>query len=227
MKKKCIALLLMAGLCVSQQQVARADPITVIIKTAVTKVLKAMDLAVQKLQTATIKLQNIQKALENVMSQLNLDEIYAWTAQQKELFDGYYQELWAVKSYLAYFKKTRDIIDRQLLMVDEYKRAMALFSKDKNLLEDPARMRFITNVYDGLLLESVRNVGQISMIISSFSTQMSDAKRLEFIHMTADAVDRNLNDLRSFTREQIMLSLEKARDAHELSTLKSYYGITD
>lgn len=227
MKKKCIALLLIAGLCVGQQQVARADPITLIIKAAVTKVLKAMDLAVQRLQTATIKLQNIQKSLENVMSQLNLDEIYAWTAQQKELFDGYYQELRTVKSYIAYFHKTRDIIDRQLLLVEEYKRAMALFSKDKNISADPEKMRFISAVYDGLLQESIRNVGQISNIISSFSTQMSDAKRLEFIHMTADAVNRNLNDLRSFTRQQIMLSLEKARDAHELSTLKSYYGITD
>src|SRR5450631_3079284 len=50
------------------------DPIT-IIKEGVTKVIKAVDLQVQRIQTATIGLQEVQKEVENTMSALRLDEI--------------------------------------------------------------------------------------------------------------------------------------------------------
>jgi len=45
-----------------------------IIKAAVVKVIKAIDLRIQRLQTKTIWLQNAQKVLENKLSKFKLDE---------------------------------------------------------------------------------------------------------------------------------------------------------
>ena len=55
----------------------------VVVKAAVKKVIKAIDLQIQRLQNKTIWLQNAQKTLENTLSKLKLDEISDWTEKQK------------------------------------------------------------------------------------------------------------------------------------------------
>jgi hypothetical protein len=50
-----------------------------IIKEAIIKAIKAIDLQVQRLQNATIELQNVQKQIENTLSKLKLEEISDWT----------------------------------------------------------------------------------------------------------------------------------------------------
>ena len=72
-----------------------------IIKAAITKVIKAIDLKIQRLQTKTIWLQNAQKVLENKLSKFKLDEIAQWTEKQRQLYQKYYDELWQVKNTLA------------------------------------------------------------------------------------------------------------------------------
>ncbi len=64
-------------------------PITVIITTVVKKVIRAMDLAIQRLQNETVKLQGIQKAIENAMAKLKLEEIAEWGKKQKELLQAF------------------------------------------------------------------------------------------------------------------------------------------
>lgn len=59
-------------------EVKAQDPITLIIKEGIKKVIVAVDLKIQRLQTKTIWLQNAQKALENTMSKLKLTQITDW-----------------------------------------------------------------------------------------------------------------------------------------------------
>ncbi|HNU47553.1 MAG TPA: conjugal transfer protein TraI, partial [Bacteroidia bacterium] len=76
------------------QQLKAQDPISLIIKEGIKKVIKAVDLKIQRLQNKTIWLQNAQKTLENKMSQLKLTEIRDWVQKQKKLYEDYFQELW-------------------------------------------------------------------------------------------------------------------------------------
>src|ERR1700744_3231545 len=64
-----------------------------VISSTVGKIIRAIDLEVQKAQNQTIWLQNAQKALENQLSQLKLSEISDWSQKQKNLFSQYYAEL--------------------------------------------------------------------------------------------------------------------------------------
>jgi hypothetical protein len=52
----------------------------------VKKVIVAIDLKIQRLQTKTVWLQNAQKVVENTMSKLKLDEITDWVQKQKDLY---------------------------------------------------------------------------------------------------------------------------------------------
>lgn len=194
-----------------------------VIKAGVKKVIKAVDLKIQRLQNETIWLQNAQKVLENQLSKLKLTEIADWTTKQKNLYSEYYDELWKIKSSIAYYKRIKDLTQKQIAIVDEYKWAWNLFRQDKHFNAD--ELNHMEKVYSGILDESIKNLDQILMVISSFKTQMSDAERLEVINRAADQMDDNYNDLKQFNTGNITLSIQRATSLDETAQLKEIYGI--
>ncbi|MVT07701.1 conjugal transfer protein TraI [Chitinophaga tropicalis] len=216
-------LVLVGCLTIYPNTTQAAIPIAQIIKEAIVKVIKAVDLMIQRLQNVTIKLQSAQKALENAMSKLKLDEISQWAERQRDLYQKYYDELWRVKTAIAYYQRIKEIIARQGRVVDEYKNAMAIFKQDKNFSRQ--ELDFMYQVYSGILSESVKNLDEVMMVISSFATQMSDAERLALIQQAADNIDRNLSALRSFNDHNVRLSLSRAKGIHEVEMIKKLYGL--
>ena len=194
-----------------------------VIKAGVKKVIKAMDLKVQRLQNETIWLQNAQKVLENQLSKLKLGEIADWTGKQKELYGQYYQELWKVKSAIVYYKRLRDLTEVQVKIVDEYKWAWNLFSRSGHF--SPDELLAMEKVYSGILEASVKNVDGMLSIVGSFKTQMSDAARLELIFGAGEAMEANWQDLKRFNRENSLLSIQRAGSVDEAAKLKELYGI--
>lgn len=194
-----------------------------VIKAGVKKVIKAVDLKIQRLQNQTIWLQNAQKVLENQLSKLKLTEIADWTTKQKNLYSEYYDELWKIKSSIAYYKRIKDLTQKQVAIVDEYKWAWNLFRQDKHF--NAEELNHMEKVYSGILDESIKNLDQILMVISLFKTQMSDAERLEVINRAADQMDDNYNDLKQFNTGNITLSIQRATSLDETAQLKEIYGI--
>ena len=194
-----------------------------VIKAGVKKVIKAVDLKVQRLQNETIWLQNAQKVLENTLSKLKLTEIADWTEKQKELYSKYYNELWEIKTAITYYKRIKDLTEKQVAIVDEYRWAWGLFSKDKHFTPD--ELNYMETVYSGILDASIKNLDQILLVVNSFKTQMSDAKRLEIINGAANQMDTNYSDLRKFNTQNSLLSIQRAKSIDEVVTLKELYGI--
>src|SRR5215210_386817 len=186
-----IALIVSATLEPSQKAAAQ-DPITDVIKAGIKKVIKAVDLKIQRLQNKTIWLQNAQKVVENTMSEMKLNEITNWVEKQRTLYKDYYDELWQVKNTISYYHRVKEITSKQVQLVAEYKRAWGLFKQDKHFTGD--ELAYMGKVYSGILDESVKNVDQIFLVINSFSTQMSDAKRLEIINNAYNQVETNYTD---------------------------------
>jgi predicted transcriptional regulator YheO len=195
----------------------------VVVKAAIKKVIKAIDLQIQRLQNKTIWLQNAQKTLENTLSKLKLDEISNWTEKQKEQYKKYYEELAQVKAIISYYQRIRGITKKQLRLVDEYNRAWPLIKQDKHFTAD--EISYMEKVYSGILDESLKNIDQIHLIIKSFTTKMSDAKRLELINNAADQVDTNYSDLVQFNRQNSLLSLQRAKTEAEVEVVKKLYGL--
>jgi hypothetical protein len=226
--KKYVRMMLVA-LCISftvlPVQEANATPIAIleIIKAAVKKVIKAVDLKIQRLQNKTIWLQNAQKTLENTLSKLKLDEISDWTEKQKEQYRKYYDELAQVKAIISYYQRIRDITKKQLRLVDEYNTSWALIRQDSRFTAK--EVAYMEKVYSGILDESLKNIDQINLIIKSFTTKMSDAKRLELINNAADQVDANYSDLVQFNRQNTLLSLQRAKTETEVQAIKKLYGL--
>ncbi len=221
MKKIAIMLILSVGLSMAPIQQSHAQ--IGIIKEILIKIIKAIDLAVQKVQNKTIWLQNAQKALENTMSKLKLDEISGWVEKQRTLYKDYFEELQKVKTVIAYYQRIKDLTQKNILLVDAYKKAFALFKQDRHFTA--AEIAYMEKVYSGILEQSAKNIDQIFIVINSFSTQMSDAKRLEIIDGAAEQVDKNYADLVQFNTQNKLLSLHRAKDQQDIDVVRALYGI--
>ncbi len=194
-----------------------------VIKAGVKKVIKAVDLKIQRLQNKTIWLQNAQKVLENKMSELKLTQIGDWVDKQKTLYADYFEELWKVKNTISTYQKVRDVIQNQLQLVTEYSKAFALSRQDKNFTAD--EINYMRDVYTGILDESVKNLEQVQLVISAFATQMTDGKRLEIINSASNNIEQNLSDLRQFNQDNIKTSLQRAKEKNDIDAVKKLYGL--
>jgi len=225
MKRLCAPgiLVICCALWPTKQTDAQVTDIMQIIKEGVKKVIVAVDLEIQRIQTKTIWLQNAQKVVENTMSQLKLTDIANWGGKEKDLYGNYYQELWEVKSVIAYYQRVKEIIREQVELVNAYKQAFAVFQQDKNFTED--EISYMYKVYSGILDESVKNLDQILNVINAFTTQMSDAQRLAIIDDAAKRIDQNYSDLKEFNNENIKISLQRAKEYNDVDVVKKLYGL--
>jgi len=194
-----------------------------VIKAGVKKVIKAVDLKIQRMQNETIWLQNAQKVMENQLSKLKLTEISDWTERQKELYSKYYTDLWKVKAAISYYQRIKDVTTKQVFLVEEYKKAWSLAQQDKNFTAD--ELDYMQKVYGGILKESAKNLDQLLLVVNSFKTQMSDAKRLELINDAADKIDENFNDLRQFNSQSIVMSLQRSKSQEQVEAVQRLYGL--
>lgn len=220
--KKSIAILIIVLIGYSsrlQAQIIAAEAIKLVVK----KVIRAIDLKVQRMQNQTIWLQNTQKTIENELSKFRLNEISDWTEKQRSLYDEYYQELWKVKSTIAYYKRIKDLTLKQVAMVGEYQRAWRLFQSDKHFR--PEEIIEMQRVYLGILDASARNLEQIMLVVNPGKTQMTDQQRLEAINQAGDRLDESFGDLKQYNNQNMILSLHRGKDLNDIQTIKNYYGI--
>jgi hypothetical protein len=198
-------------------------PIATIIREGIKKVIKAVDLMIQRLQTKTIWLQNTQKVLENKLSELKLSEIGQWSEKQRQLYKEYYDDLWRVRNTISMYRRIRQILERQVQLVNEYKRTWHLVKADDHFTK--SEIEYMYRVYAGILESSLYSLDQLMLITNSLKTQMSDAKRLEIISQAGEAIDTNYIDLKRFNAQNIRLILNRAKDAHEVETIKKLYDL--
>ncbi|MDI5950246.1 conjugal transfer protein TraI [Flavobacterium yafengii] len=225
-KKKimvCLLCLLLISTPARPAETVAAVPIIGLITAAVKKVIKAIDLRIQRLQNKTIWLQNAQKKLENMLSKLKLEAISNWTQKQKDLYKNYYEELAKVKSSITSYQRIRDVTQKQVRLIAEYERAWELFQQDDHF--NANELNYMQKVYSGILSESMKNIDQIFLVLDSFAIQMSDAKRLKIINTAADQIDATYDDLSQLNRENIQLSLQRAKTKSDVNVIKKFYGI--
>lgn len=209
-------------LAVAPAQPAQANWIEIIRQLAI-KVIKAIDLAIQKQQNKTILLQNAQKALENTMAKLKLDEITDWTRKQKKLYEDYFAELRKVKELIQYYQRIKETMGKLYRMGDEHKRVWALIQNDKHF--SPQEIAYMKRVYQGIHTQTEQVVVAILDIVKQDLTSISDAKRLERIEAAADKVDALFAEMVRFTHQNQQVSLQRAKSIQEAEIIKELYGL--
>jgi hypothetical protein len=198
-------------------------PIVGIIEDVAKQIVMAIDLKVQELQNETIGLQEAQKELENALHLSELGDIASWLQQQKELYQGYYQELWQIKTAISTYNRVKDMIDKEALIAAQYKSLSAAIGRDGHFTA--AEAVSMVGTLTGILNQSIQNIGEIETVINAFLTQMPDADRLRIIDQAATKVDQNYTDLQVFGQRSLILSLNRARNAGDAAAVRALYGL--
>jgi hypothetical protein len=200
-----------------------AQDISSIISDGISKVIRATDLVIQRKQTQTIVLQEAQQVVQNLMSELALDDIRDWVDRQRELYSGYFQELNQVKDVIAGYHRVKEAIQRQETIVDAYQQGLARFRQDPHF--SAAELVQIEIVFQGILTDSEKNLGEVSKMIGPGIFQMTDQQRLAGLDDASGGIDRNSLKLRAFTEQNELLSLQRAKDENDYLTILNLYGL--
>lgn len=208
---------------VPEQKVDAQFLIGSVINATVGKVIRAIDLGVQRAQNKTIWLQNAQKVVENQLNQLKLSQIAGVSQQQTDLFTHYYNELYTVKEVISDYEQVRGITLEQAALLREYQSAWGLLQQDKHF--SASELNYMATVYTGILKASVDNLDHLLVLVNSFKTQMSDGSRMELIAGVSRSMTENHNDLKAFNNQNILLSLQRAKDEQDIQSTKNLYGI--
>jgi hypothetical protein len=121
------------------------------------------------------------------------------------------------------YERIKTITEKQAGLLSQYHRAWGLLAADKHFTA--GELAYMQKVYSGILQQSVTNLDEVLLVVSSLKTQMDDAKRMELVSRASEQIDQNCADLKRFNIQNAVLSLQRAKSLDEVETLKRYYGL--
>ncbi|MFL9829716.1 TerB family tellurite resistance protein [Flavobacterium sp. ST-87] len=121
------------------------------------------------------------------------------------------------------YKRIGEIANYQMLLVKEYKGALRRF-KSSSLFDDK-EMRYIEKVYANLFKQSLRNLDELTTVITANKLRMSDDERLESIdRIYADMQDK-LVFLRNFNANTSVLTIQRSKEYNDVNALRDLYKV--
>ncbi len=138
----------------------------------------------------------------------------------KTFLDGLLQVSPAVKKY----KRIADIINYQVRIAKEYKAAFNQFKEDKQFTAQ--EIDYVGKVYSNLFQESLKNIDELSMVITAGKLRMSDDERLQAIDKIYLSIEEQYSFLRDFNGNTAMLSLQRKSEQVQIDMSRRIYGIT-
>ena len=139
----------------------------------------------------------------------------------KLFLDGLMQVSPTVKNY----KRVVDIIDYQFILIKEYKNAFARFKRDNNFTSD--ELAYLSRVYDNLFRQSLRNMDELTNVMTANKLRMSDDERLNAIDKIYEDMQDKLQFLRHFNNNTTVLALQRAKENKDIKATRQLYDIND
>ena len=137
----------------------------------------------------------------------------------KAFLDGLLAVSPAVKNY----RRVTDIITLQERIVGEYNTSWSLFRKDPHFTPD--EVGFMSNVYSGLFDQTVKNLSDLTNLLTDGVFRASDAERLDEIDGLYKSMESSQAFMIAFNNQTALLSLQRSADINDYETVKRYYGL--
>ncbi len=139
------------------------------------------------------------------------------------LHEVFLDGLMLVSPEIRKYKRVADIINYQRSIVSEYRSAFDQFKRTDNF--NPNEIRYMGRVYKQLFDQSIDNLEELTMIVTSSKLRMSDDERLKAIdRIFADTQDK-LAFLRSFNKEAGLLNLQRKREKAEINSIQNQFNL--
>lgn len=134
----------------------------------------------------------------------------------KTFLDALMQVSPAVRNY----KKVREIVEYQISIVKESRNGMNRFIKSGNF--SGQEINYFEKVYGNLLNQSLRNLDELTMIITADKLRMSDDERLKAVDDIYEQMQDKLLFLRNFNTTSNVLALQRAKEKNDVYVSKTF-----
>lgn len=131
--------------------------------------------------------------------------------------------LFGVNPSVAKYKRIPDIIRYQSMLIKEYKRAFNRFKSDPNLTPD--EINYLERVYSYLVKQSLRNLEELTMIVTANKLRMSDDERIQSIDRIYFDIENKLSFLRYFNNSTQVLVVQRAKENSEIGVIEKLYEV--
>jgi hypothetical protein len=139
------------------------------------------------------------------------------------LHKAFLDALMAVSPAVQNYGRVVDIINAEYSIVAEYKAAYSKFSADGHFTIQ--ELDYMNTVYTNLFNKSLNCLNELAMVVTANQLRMSDAERLRAIDRVYADITGQLSLLRTFNNNTSIQAIQRAREANDVGTLKSIYGI--
>ena len=123
------------------------------------------------------------------------------------------------------YKRIGDIVNYQVLLVKEYKSAFNRFRDSKNF--NPEEIAYLERVYDNLVKQSLRNLDELTSVITANKMRMSDDERLVAIDKIYTDMQDKLLFLRNFNNNTAVLDLQRAKERNDTRAMRNIYKLNN
>lgn len=134
----------------------------------------------------------------------------------KTFLDALMQVSPAVKNY----KRVAEIVEYQISIVKESRNGMNRFIKSGNF--SGQEINYFEKVYGNLLNQSLRNLDELTMIITADKLRMSDDERLKAVDNIYEQMQDKLLFLRNFNASSNVLALQRSKEKNDVYVSKSF-----
>ena len=134
----------------------------------------------------------------------------------KTFLDALMQVSPAVKNY----KRVAEIVEYQISIVKESRNGLNRFIKSGNF--SGQEINYFEKVYGNLLNQSLRNLDELTMVITADKLRMSDDERLKAVDDIYEQMQDKLLFLRNFNTTSNVLALQRSKEKNDVYVSKSF-----
>lgn len=185
--------------------------------------LKQLALNIEKLSQFRAILRDMKKGYEILTEGYNT--VKDLTEGNFNLHKAFLDKLLEVSPAVRNYKRVADIVEYQVRLVQEY-------GRHKNRLSSSGLFRnselaYFNTVYDRLIDESLKDLDELTNVLTAGKLRMSDEERLEAIDRIYISVQEKLLFLRDFNSETTLLALQRARESRDVEAIRLLTGTND
>jgi hypothetical protein len=138
------------------------------------------------------------------------------------LHKGFLDALMEVSPVVKKYKRIADIISYQLQIIKQYKLAFSQFKEDNTFTIE--EIDYIWKVYTNLFNESVKNLDELTMVITAGRLRMSDDERLQAIDRIYASIEDQFAFLKDFNNSASYLSMQRRSERTEIDMSRRILG---
>ena len=139
-----------------------------------------------------------------------------------KLHKGFLDALLKVSPQVRNYHKVAGIIQKEIALVSESKSAISNFRAQGQF--SASEVAHIEKVYGNLISLSIRNLDELSNVITQDRLRMSDDERLKAIDHIFEQMDEHLVFLRHFNGNNSVLAAQRAKEKNDASVMQQIQG---